>query len=287
MRDTNAAKDLLYRWLRGIDQPFLPFMTLGTNIRNEVLKKIDDFADDWDAWPTTRRPTRISTWPELVTKMLPWLRISKYYKANRGGGMYQKSKKRSIFTMFFIRQQEVCSMFESLSKTAQAELEMQKGRRVTHFQKSLQELAELEVCIALKKLHVWYIELSRFQVKHAKAHAQMLRQTISAIKTEVWELRLKNGPYNASNELEYKLWFVKNTICQLSRLFAIWLLMFPGNSLDLFVFVSIFNCDQKSDDLSYQVWKHVKWTHDIADFVYLLELNLIPRWNCFFKRGDY
>ena len=45
-------------------------------------------------------------------------------------------------------------MFESLSKTAQAELEMQKGRRVTHFQKSLQELAELEVCIALKKLHV-------------------------------------------------------------------------------------------------------------------------------------
>ena len=92
------------------------------------------------------------TWPELVTKMLPWLRISKYYKANRGGGMYQKSKKRSIFTMFFIRQQEVCSMFESLSKTAQAELEMQKGRRVTHFQKSLQELAELEVCIALKKI---------------------------------------------------------------------------------------------------------------------------------------
>ena len=41
-------------------------------------------------------------------------------------------------------------MFESLSKTAQAELEMQKGRRVTHFQKSLQELAELEVCMALK-----------------------------------------------------------------------------------------------------------------------------------------
>ena len=71
--------------------------------------------------------------------------------------MYQKSKKDgwhwiTILTMFFIRQQEVCSMFESLSKTAQAELEMQKGRRVTHFQKSLQELAELEVCMALKKI---------------------------------------------------------------------------------------------------------------------------------------
>ena len=69
--------------------------------------------------------------------------------------MYHNVKKDvchwiAIFTMFFIRQQEVCSMFESLSKTAQAELEMQKGRRVTHFQKSLQELAELEVCMTLK-----------------------------------------------------------------------------------------------------------------------------------------
>ena len=70
--------------------------------------------------------------------------------------MYHNIKKdgwhwTTIFTMFFfIRQQEVCSMFESLSKTAQAELEMQKGRRVTHFQKSLQELAELEVCMTLK-----------------------------------------------------------------------------------------------------------------------------------------
>ena len=76
-------------------------------------------------------------------------------------------------------------MFESLSKTAQAELEMQKGRRVTHFQKSLQELAELEVCMTLKNCMYDTYELSPFQVKHAKAHAQMLRQTISAIKTEV------------------------------------------------------------------------------------------------------
>ena len=100
-------------------------------------------------------------------------------------------------------------------------------------------------------------------------------------------VRLKNGPCNASNELECKLWFVKNTICQLSGLLAIWLLTFSENSLDLFVLVSIFNCDQKSDDLSYQVWKYVKWTHDIADFVYLLELNLITWWNCFFIRGDF
>ena len=32
---------------------------------------------------------------------------------------------------------------------------------------------------------------SFFQVKHAKAHAQMLRQTISAIKTEVWDPSMK------------------------------------------------------------------------------------------------
>merc|ERR1719186_1017534 len=64
------------------------------------------------------------------------------------------------------RQHEACTTFEELSGTAQLELKMQKERRVAHFQKSLQELTELEV-------------------KHAKAHAQMLRQTINAIKTEV------------------------------------------------------------------------------------------------------
>ena len=63
--------------------------------------------------------------------------------------------------------------------------------------------------------------------------------------------------------------------------------MIAGNPLDLFVLVSIFNCDQKSDDLSYQVLKHVKWTPDIADFVYLLELNLIPRWNGLFIQCDF
>ena len=46
-----------------------------------------------------------------------------------------------------------------MSKTAKTELTMQKERRVAHFQKSVAELVELEV-------------------KHAKAHAQMLRQVI-------------------------------------------------------------------------------------------------------------
>merc|ERR1719200_43931 len=63
------------------------------------------------------------------------------------------------------KQQEACTTFEEMSKTAQAELKMQKERRVAHCQKSITELAELEV-------------------KHAKAHAQMLRQAIQAIKAE-------------------------------------------------------------------------------------------------------
>ena len=72
----------------------------------------------------------------------------------------------NCYNIFVFRQHEACTTFEELSGTAQSELKMQKERRVAHFQKSLQELAELEV-------------------KHAKAHAQMLRQTINAIKTEV------------------------------------------------------------------------------------------------------
>ena len=63
------------------------------------------------------------------------------------------------------RQQEACTTFEEMSKTAKSELKMQKERRVAHCQKSMLELAELEV-------------------KHAKAHAQMLRQAIQAIKAE-------------------------------------------------------------------------------------------------------
>ena len=71
-----------------------------------------------------------------------------------------------FITFFSLRISLFNTTFEELSGTAQSELKMQKERRVAHFQKSLQELAELEV-------------------KHAKAHAQMLRQTINAIKTEV------------------------------------------------------------------------------------------------------
>ena len=69
-----------------------------------------------------------------------------------------------------------------MSKTAKSELKMQKERRVAHCQKSMLELAELEV-------------------KHAKAHAQMLRQAIQAIKAESWEF------YNYSHPCDLIEWW--------------------------------------------------------------------------------
>ena len=72
---------------------------------------------------------------------------------------------RPSLSLLIVRQQEACTTFEEMSKTAKAELTMQKERRVAHCQKSMADLAELEV-------------------KHAKAHAQMLRQAIQAIKAD-------------------------------------------------------------------------------------------------------
>ena len=60
MRDTNAAKDLLYR-----------------SVMIKTYQESNwEIADVWGAWPTTKRPTRILTWPEPETKMLPWLKTS-------------------------------------------------------------------------------------------------------------------------------------------------------------------------------------------------------------------
>lgn len=63
-------------------------------------------------------------------------------------------------------QQEACRLFEKISDRARDELKTLRERRVAAFQKSLTELAELEL-------------------KHSKAHAQMLRLTIAALKAEL------------------------------------------------------------------------------------------------------
>ncbi len=63
-------------------------------------------------------------------------------------------------------QQEACQRFEHISEKAKEELKTLRVRRVASFQKSLTELAELEL-------------------KHSKAHAQMLRATITALKAEL------------------------------------------------------------------------------------------------------
>jgi len=63
-------------------------------------------------------------------------------------------------------QQEALKQFERISERAKDELKTLKVRRVAAFQKSLTELAELEL-------------------KHSRAHAQMLRSTIEALKSEL------------------------------------------------------------------------------------------------------
>jgi len=61
------------------------------------------------------------------------------------------------------RQSEACTAFERLSNTARTELAMQKKGRVEHVRSNMEQLVELEV-------------------KHGKAHSQLLRQAICDIK---------------------------------------------------------------------------------------------------------
>merc|ERR1712083_1058385 len=60
-------------------------------------------------------------------------------------------------------QQETCKNFENISELAKEELKILRQRRVAAFQKSLAEL----------------------ELKHSKAHAQMLRTTIANLKAEL------------------------------------------------------------------------------------------------------
>jgi len=87
--------------------------------------------------------------------------LSNYEKANKDLDL-ARARNRDV-AIAENRQQEACTTFENMSEKAKEELKLQRERRIQHFQKSLTELAELEV-------------------KHARAHAQMLRQTISNIR---------------------------------------------------------------------------------------------------------
>jgi len=57
-------------------------------------------------------------------------------------------------------------MFEKISERAREELKSLKTRRVSSFQKSLSEMAELEL-------------------KHSRAHAQMLKATIANLRADL------------------------------------------------------------------------------------------------------
>jgi len=61
------------------------------------------------------------------------------------------------------RQSEACRTFERLTNTARTELAMQKKGRVEHVRRNMEQLVELEV-------------------KHAKAHSQLLKQVLCDIR---------------------------------------------------------------------------------------------------------
>merc|ERR1712083_265857 len=63
-------------------------------------------------------------------------------------------------------QELTVNKFETISARAKDELKTLKDRRVAAFQKCLTELAELEL-------------------KHSKAHAQMLRAAVASLKSEL------------------------------------------------------------------------------------------------------
>lgn len=107
MRDTNAAKDLLYRRLRC---------------------------------------------------------LSNYETANKN---LEKARARNReVNLAETAQTEACARYEHISEKAKEELKTLRTRRVAAFQKSLTELAELEL-------------------KHSKSHAQMLRSTLSVLRAEL------------------------------------------------------------------------------------------------------
>ena len=129
MRDTNAAKDLLFRRYVNI---YVPSCTL------YYLMHILRF--------------RLKC-------------LHAYENANKT--LEKARAKNKDVVQAENAQQEACKNFENISDLAKDELKILRQRRVAAFQKSLTEMAELEL-------------------KHSKAHAQMLKTTIAALKADLW-----------------------------------------------------------------------------------------------------
>jgi len=64
-----------------------------------------------------------------------------------------------------LRQKDAWAVFEGVTEEAKEELELQKERRIEGFLRHLQQLAELEI-------------------KHARAHSQVLREALTSLKAE-------------------------------------------------------------------------------------------------------
>ena len=89
--------------------------------------------------------------------------LSNYENANKKLDT-ARTKNREV-VVAETQQGEACRRFEHISAKAKEELKTLRTRRVAAFQKTLAELAELEV-------------------KHSRAHAQMLRATIASLKAD-------------------------------------------------------------------------------------------------------
>ena len=90
--------------------------------------------------------------------------LSNYENANKN--LEKARAKNKDVVLAENQQQEALKQFEKISERSKTELQTLKQRRVAAFQKSLTELAELEL-------------------KHSKAHAQMLRTTIESLKSDL------------------------------------------------------------------------------------------------------
>merc|ERR1712210_279004 len=79
------------------------------------------------------------------------------------------------------RQREAWTVFEGVTEEAKVEIELQKERRVEGFQRQLQQLAELEI-------------------KHARAHCQVLRESLSSLLAHRSVFLLKIHPWLLAEE---------------------------------------------------------------------------------------
>ena len=126
-RDSNAAKNLLYRRLRSL-----------TNYENanKALEK------------ARSKNKEVATVISFKEPQMHCDNVSRFFKDWR-----QVSVSFCFVMKAEANQQKCCDKFEKISETAREELASLKTRRIQHFRKNLVDLTELE----LKHAKVWHV----------------------------------------------------------------------------------------------------------------------------------